>query len=253
MSNTAINQFLARGTTAERLAFTPDPAPAAAGLPEAGCLWWDTDLQTEFAYDFGLADWVATGGGGSGTVTNTGTLTSGALIVGNSGVDVSATTTGTGIVTALGVNVGSAGAPVLFNGALGTPSSGTLTNCTFPTALKTRAITLAIDGGGSAISTGIKADIYVPYACTITAVTMLADQSGSIVVDIWKDAYANYPPTIADTITASAKPTISTATKSTDSTLTGWTTSISAGDTLRFNVDSAATVTRLQLALTVVV
>jgi hypothetical protein len=40
---------------------------------------------------------------------------------------------GTGIATALAVNTGSAGAPVLFNGALGTPSSGTLTNCTFPT------------------------------------------------------------------------------------------------------------------------
>ena len=40
---------------------------------------------------------------------------------------------GTGVLTSLGVNVGSAGAPVLFNGALGTPTSGTLTNCTFPT------------------------------------------------------------------------------------------------------------------------
>ncbi len=39
---------------------------------------------------------------------------------------------GTGIATALAVNTGSAGAPVLFNGALGTPSSGTLTNCTLP-------------------------------------------------------------------------------------------------------------------------
>ncbi len=42
-------------------------------------------------------------------------------------------TPGTGVGTALGVNVGSAGAFVTFNGALGTPSSGTLTNCTFPT------------------------------------------------------------------------------------------------------------------------
>ena len=39
-------------------------------------------------------------------------------------------TFGTGVQTALGVNIGSAGAPVLFNGALGTPSSGTLTNAT---------------------------------------------------------------------------------------------------------------------------
>ena len=35
---------------------------------------------------------------------------------------------GTGVATALGVNVGSAGAFVTFDGALGTPSSGTLTN-----------------------------------------------------------------------------------------------------------------------------
>lgn len=37
---------------------------------------------------------------------------------------------GTGVATALGINVGSAGAPVLFNGALGTPSSGILTSAT---------------------------------------------------------------------------------------------------------------------------
>jgi hypothetical protein len=37
---------------------------------------------------------------------------------------------GTGVETALGVNVGSAGAVVVNGDALGTPSSGTLTNCT---------------------------------------------------------------------------------------------------------------------------
>lgn len=41
-----------------------------------------------------------------------------------------AITPGTGVATALAVNVGSAGAFVTFNGALGTPSSGTLTNAT---------------------------------------------------------------------------------------------------------------------------
>jgi hypothetical protein len=39
-------------------------------------------------------------------------------------------TPGTGVATALAVAVGSAGAPVVFNGALGTPSSATLTNAT---------------------------------------------------------------------------------------------------------------------------
>lgn len=39
-------------------------------------------------------------------------------------------TPGTGIAASLTANVGSDGAPVLFNGALGTPASGTLTNVT---------------------------------------------------------------------------------------------------------------------------
>ena len=80
---------------------------------------------------------------------------------------------------------------------------------------------------------------------------MMLDQSGSAVIDVWKDAYANYPPTVADTITASAKPTVSSATKSQDSTLTGWTTSIAAGDILKFNLDSVTTATKIVLTLKV--
>lgn len=118
-----------------------------------------------------------------------------------------------------------------------------------PRLADTFDVAFIIDGGGSAITTGVKGDIALDFAATINQVTLLADQSGSIVVDIWKDTYANYPPTVADTITASAKPTLSTANKSKDSTLTGWTTSISAGDTLRFNVDSITTCTRVLVLL----
>jgi hypothetical protein len=110
-------------------------------------------------------------------------------------------------------------------------------------------ITFIIDGGGSAITTGEKGDLTIPFDCVINEWTLLADQSGSIVVDIWKDTYANYPPTVADTITGSAKPTISSSTKGQSSTLTGWTTTITAGDCLAFNVDSASTVQRVTLSL----
>lgn len=116
---------------------------------------------------------------------------------------------------------------------------------------KILAITIIIDGGGSVITTGVKCDVEVPFDCTINRATLLADQSGSMVIDIWKDTYANYPPIGTDSITASAKPTLSSATKSQDSTLTGWTTSVSAGDVLRFNVDSASTITRVTLSLKV--
>jgi hypothetical protein len=67
----------------------------------------------------------------SGMVTQAGTLLTNAILVGGgSGVGITSATTGTGVVTALGVNVGSSGAFIVNGGALGTPSSGTLTNAT---------------------------------------------------------------------------------------------------------------------------
>jgi hypothetical protein len=114
-----------------------------------------------------------------------------------------------------------------------------------------RTIHFIIDGGGVVITSGVKGDLQIPFACEIVEATLLADQTGSIVIDIWKDTYANYPPTIADTITASAKPTLSSAIKSTDTTLTGWTTTIAAGNVLRYNVDAASTVTRVTVGLKV--
>jgi hypothetical protein len=109
-----------------------------------------------------------------------------------------------------------------------------------------------IGTGFDEIQTGIVGDSPpIPYDCTITGVYLLADQSGSIVVDIWKDTYANFPPTDVDSITASAPPTITTATKSYDSTLTDWTTSLSQGDILRFNVDSCTDIQQVTLALIV--
>ena len=113
------------------------------------------------------------------------------------------------------------------------------------------SINFVIDGGGSAITTGVKGDIEIGFDCIIRSCRVLPDQSGSIVVDIWKDTYANYPPTDADTITSSTPPTVTATTKSEDTTLTSWTTTISAGDILRFNVDSVTTIERVTISLTV--
>jgi len=111
------------------------------------------------------------------------------------------------------------------------------------------------DGTGVALTTGIKGYLYIPFDCTISEATLLANESGSLVVDIFKTTYAGFdPPTTpasGDKITASAPPTISGAKKATDATLTGWTLTVAAGSVLGFNVNSATTIKRATLALKV--
>lgn len=113
------------------------------------------------------------------------------------------------------------------------------------------AIVGILDGAGAAIAAGTIIYIEVPFACTITQHTLLADVSGSVTVRIWKDTYANYPPLAADDI-SNGGTAISTATKAQDATLTSWTTSISAGDIIAMEVQNiATTITRVTSVLKV--
>lgn len=108
-------------------------------------------------------------------------------------------------------------------------------------------------GAGAAITTSTDT-VFVecPVAGTITQVTVLtAGGPGSCVIDIWKDSYSLFPPTVADTITASAKPTISSAVKYQDTTLTGWTTAVAAGDVLAFHIDSVSTFTYITISVVI--
>jgi len=108
-----------------------------------------------------------------------------------------------------------------------------------------------LDGGGAAIAANTIVYIRVPFACTINEFTILADQSGSVTVKVYKDTYANYPPTAADDISNGGL-AVTTATKATDTTLTSWTTAIAAGDVLAFtNTTVATTITRVTCQLKV--
>jgi hypothetical protein len=114
----------------------------------------------------------------------------------------------------------------------------------------TRQLTFIFDGGGSVISTGEKDTVRISVTGTITRWVMLSldGTTGSIVVDLWKDTYANYPPTVADTITGSEKPTISSAIKAEDaSPFSGGTTSVTAGELLKAKVDSVTSMTKVAL------
>ena len=74
---------------------------------------------------------------------------------------------GTGVITALGINAGTAGSIVVNGGALGTPSSGTLTNATG----------LPISTGVSGLAAGIATFLATPSSANLAAA--LTDETGS--------------------------------------------------------------------------
>ena len=156
------------------------------------------------------------------------------------------------------------GGTLYFNGsALSTSAGSGLTivnnemsisgvpNALLDNSVKKRSIQFVSDGGGSVLTTGVKSYVTVPYDCTVQSWTILAENSGSVVVDVWKDTYANYPPTVADTIAGTEKPTISSGIKNQDNSLITWTTALSQGDVLGFNIDSVTDITKISLSIDV--
>ena len=102
---------------------------------------------------------------------------------------------------------------------------------------------VVLDGSGSEITTGIKADLLIPYTCIINRASLLADQTGDIAVDVWIDSYANFPPTDAD---SKITPEISSDDKYQSGTLS---IPVSKNSVIRFNVDSCSTITRCLISL----
>lgn len=118
----------------------------------------------------------------------------------------------------------------------------------------TGAIINTINGNGGTISTGQKGGfITIPYTGYITGWDIYSTDgltggtlSGNIIVDVWKDTYANFPPTSGDTIFSTGKPTLTAQSKNTAS---GLAIAVTQGDVLGFNVTSATTVTLVNVVI----
>jgi hypothetical protein len=116
--------------------------------------------------------------------------------------------------------------------------------------LKSDVVKLAVFNfsGDSADNTVI--DSYQPFAGTITGwVITNSGAACSAVVDIWAQAYADFPPENAQSIAASALPTLSTAQMNKDTTLTGWTKAVAADSFLRANLDSSDCTGTIQVTI----
>jgi hypothetical protein len=206
-------------------------------------------------------------GEGTSPVNITAAMTNGQLLVGATGADP-APQTMSGDAT-----LAASGALTIANNAVTNAKMATMAQSTIkgravgagtgdPTDLSVAqllaivgniSMTIVIGNGSTAIATGLngQSGIYFPFGATLTAWTLTADASGSIVIDVWKDTYANFPPTNADSITNGHEPALSAAQKAQDTNITDWTTTtINADDVLYFNVDSASTVKQVTLTFT---
>jgi len=119
-----------------------------------------------------------------------------------------------------------------------------------PASVQKFCAVFKFDAGASVIPVGSQDEIYIPFVGTITGWTILTDVAGTITFDLWGVAYASFPPSVANTITGSAKPLIgSSARKGQSTTLTGWNTTIGATQTLIANIDACAAIKRATLIL----
>jgi len=138
-----------------------------------------------------------------------------------------------------GVGPGNSGQVYTSQGAGSPPIFSTV-----PTANQNvRTFGATFDGGGSALTGTLTRCVNIYEAGTIQQAVLIADQSGSVTVDVKTVAQTSYTgPASASSITAAAIPALSSAVRFSDSTLTGWTTSLSANTVACFVMSSPTTV-----------
>jgi hypothetical protein len=113
----------------------------------------------------------------------------------------------------------------------------------------TRTINILIDNGSLDITPGSKGQVSIDVTATIESWMLVSyDDIGSIVVDVRKTTYDNFPNGFTS-IVGSEYPRLSGENKSKDDALTTWNSVISPGDILDINVLSCAGIKKCSLFL----
>jgi hypothetical protein len=175
---------------------TGSAVPSNANLAPGELAVNIADMKLYCENDSGVVTLLASAAGSAGDVVGPGSATDGAIVAfdGTTGKLIKAAALGTGVQTALGVNTGSAGAFVLFDGALGTPSSGTLSGCTVDgtnsvgfkniplSGTKTASYTLVAGDVGKFVELGASGTIVIPASVFAAgdAISVFNNTSASI-------------------------------------------------------------------------
>jgi hypothetical protein len=179
---------------------------------------------------------------------NVGSIQGPVGFTGSAGIDGSTGFTGSRGFTGFTGSQGDTG----FVGSIGFTGSTGFTGSQGETSATVASIFYQVYQDQEPILSGIKGEILIPFDATITEWSLLSDVVGSVTLDIWKSSYADYPPTVSNSITGAEKLTITSGIKNQSTSLTGWTTQINAGDILRFNIDSVFDIERLSINLKIV-
>ena len=111
----------------------------------------------------------------------------------------------------------------------------------------TRTVNYVIDSGSLPMQTGDKGKLTIDVTGVIEQIRVLSDQTGDIVFEIEKCTFADYPNFTS--ITNGARVQLTNTDKYFDDVLNNWTTTIAAGEILRFDVISVNNIRRLLVSL----
>ena len=111
----------------------------------------------------------------------------------------------------------------------------------------TRTVNYVIDSGSLPMQVGDKGSLTIDVTGVIENIRVLSDQTGDIVFDISKTTFADFPN--FNSITSGNRVQLVNTNKYFDDVLNNWTSTITAGDILRFDVISVNNIRRVLISL----